>query len=531
LTDFGHDASGSNDTVTIGSDGTGTETDSSSSTSSDKYNLNLSGSTADGHGFTYSDVGKDSSNVSDSGGNGSDGTSSDTPSEDDTATETVSLGESGGNLKASDTATDTVGYHDHVAPVSGSPGASTETVTTSDDGSKTHSYQDSGTFNGASFTVSDNSSNSDDESDTTATGTGTAGAATSGTDVLTRDGSGTDTFKLTLSGVADSPGSVPNSGSSSGPDTGSPPTGASDSLTESDTSGGSFHDTTNSTLGTGGPVITSMDDASTGNSSVSESGTFMGNPFTESDSGSYSDDATFTNSPSGLTETGETATHSTPNPSVTGTSPEAGGSQTPIGSDRAIISTTAYHGANAAGVALALTAITATPAEPAAGPDADQKNAMMLDQIAKALQNQGVIDAMRRDFQAAAKENVGKRQTEMFERGGFIMYNPDTNSYVVTHQGVNVNHREPVKTHFQPTGPKFVGKIKTEVYMDDNGNPLEGYTPIADYHTHPINSHPSPGDRTDIGKFNFPGLIIIPDGDIIAYNKKRQFNGTFGNVR
>jgi len=45
-----------------------------------------------------------------------------------------------------------------------------------------------------------------------------------------------------------------------------------------------------------------------------------------------------------LTETGETATHSTPNPSVTGTPPEAGGSQTPIASDRAIISTTAYHG-------------------------------------------------------------------------------------------------------------------------------------------------------------------------------------------
>ena len=358
------DSSNSHDSITLNDDGSGSETDSSDSKSSDKYKLSATGTTADGHGFNFTDSGKDSSTYHDAGGAAADGTATDAHNEDDTSTATVTQGESGGGLKATDTATRTLGYHDNDAPVPGATGASTDTVTKTDDGNDSSSYQNSGTINGASFTVSDQQQHNHDDSETD-----TTGAATGSTDNRTEAGTNTDTFKLTLSGVDDSSGYGSGSGSGSGSssgsgsDSGSSPSDTSDSLTMANTSGGTFHDQETTVTGPDGSSSATGDDSRTGQSSNSESGTDPDGPFSESSSGSDSVEITSSSGPAGVAITGDTETSSPPNQKVTGTPPEDIGSMLPMESDATMIEMPAYGGVSGGG-ASNLNGDAASPANP-----------------------------------------------------------------------------------------------------------------------------------------------------------------------
>lgn len=311
FTDSGHDSSNSHDSITFKDDGTGSETYSSGSKSSDRYALSLTGTTADGKTFTETDGGSDSSSYSDAGTVAGDGSGSDTHQEDDTSTETATLGESGNGWDVTSTSTETVGYHDGNPAVPGATGPALDVATTTDLGNDWSLVKGSGTINGASFTVRDKETDSYDNSDTL-----TTGAATGPTEDRTLGGSNSATFNLTLNGVADTIAApIPLGGYG----VALPPTATTDDLTETNTSSSSYHEHVTVAPDATGVAITTSDNGGTTSWSDNESGDNPAGPFSLTVSQTTTGDVTATSSPTGVTITGSTQTTTPDNVTQTGT--------------------------------------------------------------------------------------------------------------------------------------------------------------------------------------------------------------------
>ena len=101
-----------------------------------------------------------------------------------------------------------------------------------------------------------------------------------------------------------------------------------------------------------------------------------------------------------------------------------------------------------------------------------------------------------------------RKNSGHYERGGWILWNPQKNDIIITRDGVT--HRDPRTTHHK--WPKR---------LDDNKTPAcnSGYHPIYAYHMHPDHDRVSKGDP-DILKNqlnNIYGIVITPNGTIFYY--------------
>jgi len=99
------------------------------------------------------------------------------------------------------------------------------------------------------------------------------------------------------------------------------------------------------------------------------------------------------------------------------------------------------------------------------------------------------------------------------EIGGFILWNPTTGDYEVTHSGVWPDDEERERSHVH--WPK----------RRANGDPIagSGYVPVIWFHTHPNTPGPSPGDKdVATGKLNQIPLFIIFNPNGVCYTGTKK---------
>lgn len=318
------------DSVTISGDGSTSESYSLDTNLADKWSFTDSGSNW-GSNFTLSGNGNDS--AKDHEGDSGSGVSR---NENDSQSQTINLTETtadGASVNAG--ASETLGYTDVASPATGG-GAATDTVTKTDVGSDSSDYSGSGSIDGGTDSVSDDHSDTYNNSDSTTTTT--SGGSSSVTETIDDSGTSKAHSQLSISGVDDpSAGSGSGSGSSSGSGSGGPvPQGTTDSLTETNDSNSSYDDkTTKSPDPNGGTDEVDVDD-STSTTSGSESGSTPWGPFSSSGGGTTTVDLTFDTTPQGTTETGST-TSTPPNGTSSGEFPTG-----PIMDDASTLAENAY---------------------------------------------------------------------------------------------------------------------------------------------------------------------------------------------
>ena len=327
--DSGTDSSNHSDSVTLNTDGTTSETYSDGAHSTEKFNLNDTGTASDGGTFTYNDGGNSHDDYTDSGGTAADGTVTNTHDQKDFGTETASIGETGaGNLKVSGSTTDTKTYGDSLPLAQAGSGPAVDTVKTTDEESDSSNYSDSGVINGAAYTVSDVRFDTNNDTNTTE-----PPSASGITDHDEDSGTNSDTYKLTLTGLAGPSGLGPSSvgtGSDSS---------AGGTLTENNTDNGRYSGTTDYN----GQTVVGDENKTSDTVTASESGVGSDGAFNVSGGGTESDDILGAFVPGqGLTTTSDTRTATPSNETVTGTIPGDGYN------DSAILSTEAYAGLQAA---------------------------------------------------------------------------------------------------------------------------------------------------------------------------------------
>lgn len=158
-TDSGSDSSDYHDVYTVTPSST-TDTYSSDAEGTENYDLNATG-TYNGDSVTLTDDGSESVDYHDTGSLDADGNISDTPSQDDTAHETTQLTVSAGPTLYKVDSDETLGFHDHDG-----------TQTTTDKGSDSSEYRDSGQLPSGpgSYSFDWNNSDTYDNSDTVMNG-------------------------------------------------------------------------------------------------------------------------------------------------------------------------------------------------------------------------------------------------------------------------------------------------------------------------------------------------------------------------
>jgi hypothetical protein len=261
------------DTLTVFMSGVISDSYSLDATESDNYSID---DTIDGLSVTI--TGDDSLSYHYSGGTGI-VFASQTDNSESVKLEISGTDANGGQIDV--TSEETVGYHETVGSDPSNPSNSTTTASWTDQGSDSYGYTGSGSYGGATYTVSNLEKDTFDNS----------GTATSNASGLTRntEGSGTteNDFHLTVSGINDATGGA-----------------GSDSLQEDDTVTGT---TTNSEdTDSSGTILHS---SRTADFSHSTTGSVSSNPFRTTESGWNSlIDGSFSSSPSNLVQTGSPPT-------------------------------------------------------------------------------------------------------------------------------------------------------------------------------------------------------------------------------
>ena len=296
------------ETVTVMPDGTASVVDAEKSNATDKYKLSLTKTTANGLTFTDDDSGTDQTSSDDSQSLDTQGGDTESNHDEVHSTETTTEGESGGGLTESGTSTEAV---DFIDDESVKLGQYNETQSTTDDSNDSANYHNAGpTGDGGSFDVTDGQKDKYNDSDVITYGTGI-----NTTDHETQQGSNNDIFSLTLSNVPDDSGSGSGSGSGDG--------GTTDNITVSNSFDGTNHEDDTTTTDANGAVTASDEDDSTATTSASDSGSDPAGPFSESHSGTVTDEVTGIVDASGYHETGETTTSTPPNGTSSGTLPSS----------------------------------------------------------------------------------------------------------------------------------------------------------------------------------------------------------------
>lgn len=180
------------DTLTVFTSGEVTESYSFDGTMSANYSMNFSVD-----GFSVTITGNDSVSIHYSGGTGI------VQSSQKDTSQSLQVQVSGtdvNNGQIDVTAQETIGYHESTGPDPNNPGGSTTSASWTDQGSESYSYSGSGSFGGASYTVSNLEGYTFDNS----------GTATRNASGLTRDTTGSWTnqndYHLTLGGIDDASG-------------------------------------------------------------------------------------------------------------------------------------------------------------------------------------------------------------------------------------------------------------------------------------------------------------------------------------
>ena len=193
-TDFGHDSTHLRSTFTLNADGTGSQTFSANSQSSAKYKL-----TETGDGFSYTVSGSDSTSEDESGQDASDGTGSGTLTANDTADEKITLNVTGGPVTGTATSTINVSNQDNGTS---SPGASSDTVTTTRKGDDSVSVTVTDPTDGA-YNDTEKYTDQFNISDTVTSGLGVATSESK-----TDSGGSTHEMNLSASNASDAGGSA-----------------------------------------------------------------------------------------------------------------------------------------------------------------------------------------------------------------------------------------------------------------------------------------------------------------------------------
>lgn len=293
FTESGNDSFHYTDSITDNDDGSYSETDSLDESASDTQSITESGTLYGGVGFNVQASGSDSYSYHDAGGDASDGSASDKHSEDDTSSDSTDLSENGGGLSVKDKTTASFGYHDKggsSTPAGGGTASSDDTVTNTEDGTDSTTYDDSGPIDGGSFTAHETTSDTYDNSDT-ATVTDDAGQYSTSDDLSTAS-TNSESDHLTVSGIADSSGYGYGYGSGSGSGSGSPPAQTTDSIDETNTSSGSSKETWDQSHNADGSGSSDETIDSHSESSSDESGSDAWGSFDDSGSSDITVDTT-----------------------------------------------------------------------------------------------------------------------------------------------------------------------------------------------------------------------------------------------
>jgi RHS repeat-associated protein len=124
---------------------------------------------------------------------------------------------------------------------------------------------------------------------------------------------------------------------------------------------------------------------------------------------------------------------------------------------------------------------------------------------------------MLRDGEITKNDSMRRGPNNATERGGWILWNPTTGDYVVSHDGIDypANSGKPTTrfnwpTYFDPRFDPTNPGVKLPV---GQRRPIEGsgYIIVGFYHTHPNSPKPNVSDLNDSQDHNgIPGWIIFP---------------------
>ncbi len=559
FTESGNDSFHYTDSLTDNDDGSYSETDSLDESASDTQSITESGTLYGGVGFNVTAGGSDSYSYHDSGGDASDGSASDTHSEDDTSSDKTHLSENGGPLTVTDDTTASFGYHDNGGSTTpaGGQASTNDTVTNTEDGTDSTSYDNSGPIDGGSFTAHETTSDTYDNSDT-ATVTDAAGQYSTSDD-MTIDSTNSESDHLSVSGIADSMGYGYGYGSGSGSGSGSPPAQTTDSIDETNSSGGSSDETWNQGQNADGTGWSDETIDSHSKSSSSESGSDAGGSFDDSGSSDITVDTTDTDGDLSIDVT------SSGSSSQSGSPPSGS-----IVNDASMVAEMAYEGpfgaAQAVSGAVAGDSVTfsqtggggngnaaaqgggqnpappaAPPAPPATppppgstgtitspppgfvGPPAPFKplpkqfnvspNPTLPPMTSLPAGGAGpTADQLIQDptVQQAMAESYWRSQVNaagmVHEEAGIILYNPTTGGVLVY-------------LFAGPPVPAGGGSADTPTALPASSIP-PGYFVVGFYHTHPFRPFPSPPDWKNTTFMRVPSLILFsPPTSKFDFNK------------
>jgi len=225
------------------------------------------------------------------------------------------------------------------------PGITTDDKKTTESAQDATDNQESGTMNGGTYTVEDKRTTTQDDSDEAITGT-----SSGSTDDLTRDGTNSEQYNLTLSGVVEAPG-------------------VTGSLTDTLSSTGTTSDQYLTAPDSSGTLITQETFIDTGTNSNSETGTDEGAAYGISGGGTSSTDLEGYQGPGGFTETKDVS-NDPQSGSTTGNPP----GQSPLQSAKTEVTMEQEKGLGAAGAAASTVAAAApapkpTPTDPIHSPN------------------------------------------------------------------------------------------------------------------------------------------------------------------